>query len=145
MLKVEEEEMNENFYKVSKKYFDNITDPEKELRQDIRFMAIILFFVFLIIIIIPNFFYERVVIEQNSMYPTIQESDRVGVLKVGQLKYGDIVVFYRPLEQKYIIKRLMGKEGDSIWLERDNETGDYYIHRIKVVKGKAEEIGRAHV
>lgn len=131
--------MNENFLQTSQKHFNNMSDPEKELRSDIRFAAVIAILVFFIMIIIPNFFYEVVDIKGDSMLPTIHNEEKVGILKVGKITYGDIIVFYSAEHKDNLIKRVIGLEGDTVWLEQDEETKDCYIHRLRIENGETKE------
>ena len=69
--------------------------------------------------ILQTFVAQAVTIPSESMVPTLEVNDRLIINKMidpGNLKYGDIVVFHSPLEDKNerYIKRLMGKGGDII-------------------------------
>lgn len=130
--------MDKIFFNTSSVHFEKISDPSKSLRSDIRFISVLFIFIAIIALIIPAFFYEVVGVRQSSMLPTIKEGDKVGICKVGGFTYGDIVVIYKPAvsRSKYVIKRVMALEGDEIWLDKDQETGVYYINRIRTINGE---------
>jgi len=132
--------MNKKFFNASATHFEKISDPTKSMRSDLRFISVLLIVIIVIVVIIPSFFYEVVGVKMNSMLPTINDGDKVGVCKIGRFTYKDIVVVYKPdiSESDYIIKRVMALEGDEIWLEEYEETGIYYIHRIKAADGRIE-------
>ncbi|MDY6905171.1 MAG: signal peptidase I [Thermodesulfobacteriota bacterium] len=75
------------------------------------------------------------VVPTGSMKPTILEGDRIFVNKLaydlkipyttlhiaewGAPQRGDIVVFYSPLDDKRLVKRVVGVPGDSIAMQND--------------------------
>lgn len=128
--------MNENFLKYSDNYFCKFKDPEKGLRSDLRFAVFIAILFFLIFFVVPDFFYEVVMVDGISMQPTLHDDDKVGILKTSNLNYGDIVVFYSQQEKKYIIKRVIGLEGDIIEIKMNEETNEFNVYRSKIVDGK---------
>lgn len=70
---------------------------------------------FLVIVVIFNllFFVSRV--PTGSMIPTITEDARIIVKKVfNEYDYGDIVVFYSNEYEAHLVKRLIGKPGDTL-------------------------------
>lgn len=66
--------------------------------------------------------FERVMVQNISMQPTLYEGNLIVVnklaYKLGELKTGDIVIFHNPnfLEEDYI-KRLIGTPGDTVSVE----------------------------
>ncbi|MGI6697957.1 MAG: signal peptidase I [Clostridiales bacterium] len=72
-----------------------------------------------IAIVIKAFVFETVLVEGSSMLPTLKDSDRLAVNKIGYLlgkpEHGDIVVFEYPSDPSLIfIKRVIAVEGDSV-------------------------------
>ncbi|WML48520.1 signal peptidase I [Neobacillus sp. PS3-34] len=68
--------------------------------------------------IIRSFFFTPIVVDGESMKPTLQDKDRMVVTKIGEPKRFDIVVFHAP-EGKDYIKRVIGLPGDSIEYKND--------------------------
>lgn len=125
-----------NFSKHSKEYFDSIEDPNKKFWSDISIALIIALTFFVLVFIVPRFFYEVVEIEGSSMEPTVyEETNKVGILKTKNVGFGDIVVIdikYKGLKNggknvDNIIKRVIGLEGDFI--EIKNEDGECRVYR----------------
>ena len=80
------------------------------------FIALFLAFV------IRYFLFAPIVVDGQSMMPTLQNSDRLIVNKIGYTigkpDRFDIVVFHATAEKDYI-KRVIGIPGDSIYYEND--------------------------
>lgn len=53
----------------------------------------------------------------TSMEPTLNDGDIVLLVKTGDLETGDLCAFY--YSNKILIKRVIGKPGDYLWLEKD--------------------------
>ncbi|MGG1676673.1 signal peptidase I [Neobacillus sp. NRS-1170] len=68
--------------------------------------------------IIRSFFFTPIVVDGESMNPTLQDKDRMVVTKIGEPKRFDIVVFHAPDGRDYI-KRVIGLPGDSIEYKND--------------------------
>jgi signal peptidase I len=68
--------------------------------------------------IIRSFFFTPIVVDGESMNPTLQDKDRMVVTKVGEPKRFDIVVFHA-LDGTDYIKRVIGLPGDSIEYKND--------------------------
>lgn len=68
-------------------------------------------------ILIRAFLFEVVQVEQSSMYPTLKEGDRLGVVKCAYWfdspSRGDIVIA-RVGEQKYYVKRVAAVGGERV-------------------------------
>lgn len=68
--------------------------------------------------IIRAFFFTPIIVDGESMNPTLQDKDRMVVTKVGEPKRFDIVVFQAPDGTDYI-KRVIGLPGDRIEYKND--------------------------
>ncbi|MGE8081422.1 signal peptidase I [Peribacillus loiseleuriae] len=68
--------------------------------------------------IIRSFFFTPIVVDGESMNPTLQDKDRMVVTKIGEPKRFDIVVFHAPDGRDYI-KRVIGLPGDKIEYKND--------------------------
>lgn len=68
--------------------------------------------------IIRTFFFSPIVVDGESMNPTLQNKDRMVVTKIGEPKRFDIVVFHAPDGSEYI-KRVIGLPGDRIEYKND--------------------------
>jgi len=78
-------------------------------------------------IIVRTFLFTAVLVEGDSMVPTLHTGDRIFAVKVyGNLNYGDIVVF-KPKENpnRPYIKRVIATEGQTVDI-------DYYTSEVKV-------------
>ena len=83
----------------------------------------LLVFVTCCVILIGTFGIQVVRVEGFSMAPTINDRDRLIVDEVeyelGDPRPGDIVILYYPLDpQERFIKRVIGREGDTVRVER---------------------------
>lgn len=95
-------------------------EEEKErIRKRTEVIEWIRTFVFAIALalIIRMFFFEMVAVHQSSMYPTLQEGQNVGLLKIAYVvsepQRGDIVVI-KISEEKNYVKRVIATEGQKI-------------------------------
>ncbi|MEH7273065.1 signal peptidase I, partial [Neobacillus vireti] len=68
--------------------------------------------------IIRSFFLTPIVVDGESMNPTLQDKDHMVVTKIGNPKRFDIVVFHAPDGSDYI-KRVIGLPGDRIEYKND--------------------------
>lgn len=68
--------------------------------------------------LIVTFVAQRTIVHDVSMQPTLYEGDNLVVEKIshkiGNLKRGDIIVFYEPQSDRQLIKRLIALEGDTV-------------------------------
>ncbi|WP_043931993.1 signal peptidase I [Bacillus sp. EB01] len=69
-------------------------------------------------VIIRSFFFTPIVVDGESMNPTLQDQERMIVTKIGDPKRFDIVVFHAPDGEDYI-KRVIGLPGDKIEYKND--------------------------
>lgn len=64
-----------------------------------------------------------------SMEPNLHDEERILLFRTQNVDYGDIIVFYyQPLE-KYLVKRVIGLEGDKIDIKFDYDEKQYRILR----------------
>ncbi len=73
---------------------------------------------FAIAVLIRYFLFTPIVVDGDSMMPTLVDGDRMIVNKLGELDRFDIVVFHAP-EGKDYIKRVIGLPGDYIEYKDD--------------------------
>lgn len=77
----------------------------------------------LLAVLIRYFLFAPIIVEGQSMVPTLNDNDRMIVNKIGytfgEPKRFDIIVFHAPEEKDYI-KRIIGLPGDKI--EYNNDT-----------------------
>ncbi|MTB63590.1 signal peptidase I [Streptococcus sp. zg-86] len=79
-------------------------------------------FIIALIILSRLFIWSLVSVDGHSMDPTLQDQDRLIMLKVGQINRFDIVVASETEDngkEKLIVKRLIGLPGDTIHYEND--------------------------
>ncbi|MFZ7119802.1 MAG: signal peptidase I [Eubacteriaceae bacterium] len=71
-------------------------------------------------LIIKFFLFEFVLVDGNSMYPTLNDNDRLVVAKIQYFfhepEFGDIVILNYDKNTEFV-KRVIGKAGDSIEIE----------------------------
>lgn len=82
----------------------------------------------LLVVIIRNFIFSPILVDGESMMPTLQHQDRMVVTKFGEPERFDIVVFHATEEKDYI-KRVIGLPGDTIEYKND----------VLYINGKAYE------
>ncbi|WP_332648445.1 signal peptidase I [Lysinibacillus sp. 54212] len=73
---------------------------------------------FAIAAFIRYFLFTPIVVDGDSMMPTLEDGDRMIVNKIGGLDRFDIVVFHAPEEKDYI-KRVIGLPGDHVEYKDD--------------------------
>lgn len=80
----------------------------------------------------------RVVVEGDSMLPTLRAGDRCLVRWGAAARVGDVVVARRPdRPDLLVVKRLTAREADGAWLEGDNRDGSH----DSWVFGAVDEVG----
>ena len=89
-----------------------------ELKRSIVSGAVfsVLLAVILALVIANGFFLIRIEVFKTSMYPTLDNKDIVYANKYRKPDYGDIVIISGE-ESEWIIKRVIGKEGDIVKIE----------------------------
>ncbi|WP_088362488.1 signal peptidase I [Bacillus cereus] len=85
----------------------------KDIKQSIKEWGLSFIFAFILVQILKVFIISFAVVEGPSMENTIQNGDRVVVLKFLEPKKGDVVVVENSKGSK-LIKRVIGTEGDKI-------------------------------
>ncbi len=75
----------------------------------------------LIAFLITHFIVSSTVVEGTSMHDTLQDGDRLLMMKLGlslnELERGDIVVFHAPDEQRDYIKRIIAFPNEYVQIE----------------------------
>lgn len=97
-------------------------DNTKKEKNELWEWAKALIIAFAIAAVIRYFLFTPIVVDGESMMPTLENGDRMIVnkigYKIGDLKRFDIVVFHAP-EKKDYIKRIIGLPGDTIEYKND--------------------------
>ena len=107
-------------YKIKDSLWEN---KEREERADRRInlaLVLLVFFIFTVLFL-NTAVYTTVRVDGPSMCYTLEDEDVLTVNKIKRAKYGDIVVI--ETKGKWIIKRIIGKGGDSILIK------DGYVYR----------------
>lgn len=78
-------------------------------------------------------------VEGSSMEPTLSSKENVLLFKTTKLKYDDIIVFYVPNENRFLVKRVIGLEGDEIAIKYDYDNNCYHVYR------NGEMVGEDHI
>lgn len=93
---------------------------EKEVKEKNELWEWIkaLLIAFAVAAIIRYFLFTPIVVDGDSMMPTLENGDRMIVNKMGDLDRFDIVVFHAP-EGKDYIKRVIGVPGDHVEYKDD--------------------------
>lgn len=87
---------------------------KSELFEWIKALAI----AFFLAVIIRFVLFTPIVVDGESMMPTLQNGERMIVNKLGSIHRFDIVVFHAP-EKKDYIKRVIGLPGDTLAYKND--------------------------
>jgi signal peptidase I len=94
-------------------------------------------FSILIAVVLIVFIYQPVKVEGTSMEPGLADNERIFInkftykLKLGDVRRGDTVVFWYPLDTtKSYIKRVVGLPGDRIRIDR----GQVYVNGSPLVE-----------
>ncbi|HOO22586.1 MAG TPA: signal peptidase I [Clostridia bacterium] len=68
-------------------------------------------------------------VDGESMEPTLHSGENVLLFRTKRLKYDDIIVFYVPNENRYLVKRVIGLAGDEISVRYDYQNECYHVYR----------------
>ncbi|MES3695875.1 signal peptidase I [Mammaliicoccus sciuri] len=83
------------------------------------------------VLLIQKFLFVTYTVSGDSMYPTLKNSEKVIVnkigYKVGDIDNGDVIVFHANKNDDYV-KRVIGKPGDTVKYENDQ----LYVNDKKV-------------
>nr|WP_263313864.1 signal peptidase I [Mammaliicoccus sp. Marseille-Q6498] len=83
------------------------------------------------VLLIQKFLFQTYTVSGDSMYPTLKNSEKVIVnkigYKVGNIDNGDVLVFHANANDDYV-KRVIGKPGDTVKYENDQ----LYVNGKKV-------------
>lgn len=91
---------------------ENVEQPKKEKNELWEWIKALLI-AFAIAAFIRYFLFTPIVVEGDSMLPTLESGDRMIVNKLGSPERFDIVVFHAPEGEDYI-KRVIGVPGDHV-------------------------------
>lgn len=94
---------------------------------------------FAIAFIVRTFVFTPIVVDGESMEPTLNNDDRMVVSKIGTPKRFDIIVFHATSEEDYI-KRVIGLPGDTIEYKNDVLYINGKAYKEDYLKEKKEEI-----
>lgn len=94
---------------------------------------LIIWILIIVVVSLSAYFFARNFIVRwpiagESMEPTISDKDVVLLFSTKNTDYDDIIVFRLEDEDKYLIKRVIGKEGDVISSKKD-ENGYFHLYR----------------
>ncbi|NLL56650.1 MAG: signal peptidase I [Clostridiales bacterium] len=68
-------------------------------------------------------------VKGSSMEPTLSSQENVLLFRTTKLKYDDIIVFYVPHEDRYLVKRVIGFADDEIDIRYDYDKDCYHVFR----------------
>ena len=92
----------------------------KKFSLDIKDWGITIFMAVLLIFVFRTFVFSPVIVEGESMLPTLHDGDRLFINKIGmhvdELERFDVIVF-KAKKDKYFIKRIIGMPGDDLKYE----------------------------
>ena len=91
-------------------------EPYKDLLNSVRyFLAAIV--VLACCFLLFSQVYTGVRVRQSSMEPTLMNGDYIFVNRTTEAEHGDIIVVWNPAGNEYVVKRLIGLPGDTIFSE----------------------------
>ena len=133
-----------NFYPlvIGKDEIEKKRHPLKAQNSLLRYVIFLLCFVIVFTWIIPSYVYVNIPVQGESMLPTFNNTgDTVGLWMLGEPDYLDVVVVYVPSLGKLLIKRVIGKAGDTLRVKFDYRRNENYVERIKT-DGTVEKLYR---
>jgi signal peptidase I len=92
----------------------NLSKAKKESWEWVKAILVAVSIAF----VVRTFFLTPIVVQGDSMMPTLEDEERMIVTKIGEPKRFDIVVFHADEENDYI-KRVIGLPGDHIEYKND--------------------------
>jgi len=98
------------------------------------FRGLIIFFIVLLLVMGGAYYFSHnylVVfpIKGESMEETLHDGDNVLLFKTTKVNYDDVIIFYRPDEERYLVKRVIGLEGDKIEIKYSYDDSLYHVYR----------------
>ena len=108
---------------------------ERDKGSEISSLLIILFFILVTAFILTvNNWLVKVVIDGDSMFPTLKDGEVVTISTVSDYDYGSIIVIKGELKSDWIVKRVIAKGGDTVkiengkvYLRKDGENSFYEL------------------
>ncbi len=99
-----------------------------------KIIGIIVFFAVLLLIMGGAYFFSQnylviFPIKGTSMEPTLDNGDNVLLFKTTKVDYDDVIVFYVPEDDRYLVKRVIGLPGDRIELKYSTDDSRYHVYR----------------
>jgi len=98
------------------------TKKDKILNEVISILKIVVFS-FAFVYLMQSFFFKPIQVEGNSMYPTLHDNDvgftNVFTRNVNGIQRFDIVIVYVPASDKYLVKRVVGLPGETIYYSQN--------------------------
>ena len=99
---------------------------EKDKGNELSFLLLVLFLILVSAFIFTvNNWFIKVVVDGNSMHPTLQNEQVVTVSLVDDYDYGSIIVIKDELKNDWIVKRVIAKSGDTVKIEN----GKVYLRK----------------
>ncbi len=103
-------------------------------KQNLQKILVNVVIIALLVIIsygLSQYLFTSIPVSGISMADTIQDKDVLLLYKQGNYKKGDIVVFNSHKvangEERYLVKRIIGLEGDTVEIIQDETDGLYYV------------------
>lgn len=126
---------------IYKELIENRKDPNKETRSLICYCLVLLFFFFSFSFFLKTNLLSVQVVGQ-SMEHTLHNGDFLYVKISDDVTYGDIIIIDNKKPNEYIVKRVIGMEGDTITIKdgcvyRNNEYTPLVEDYVKKVNGVA--------
>lgn len=83
---------------------------------------------------VSKYIFTTIPVDGISMEQTLHNGDKILLYKVGNYRFGDVVVFDSHQRdsngnEKYLVKRIIGLPGDYVEILLDEEDGNYYVWR----------------
>lgn len=113
------------------------------MRVKVQKILINIIIIALLVIIsygLSQYLFTSIPVSGVSMENTIQDGDVLLLYKQGSYQNGDIVVFNSHKvtdgEERYLVKRIIGMEGDTVEIIQDPSDGYYYVwlNGVKLVE-----------
>lgn len=136
----------------------NKKKAEKSIAREIFEWAYSIVIAFIVAFLIKTFLFDLVMVDGLSMYPTLNNSERLIVTKLGyEPKQGDIIildanyskreVYFDELAKKEGKEELSGtrKFKEKLSLKDDNYKTKYYVKRIIATEGQTVELRDGYV